>query len=378
MIKQILQWSLVGILCLPLVRVSLDALHREETIDYQGAAWKARESLISRARVLVSQPPLIARLDLSRPPGDPDPLPMDEPLECRYVPKPPKATTPKFECELPNGQTIKVKYGPTPEKSGEVAASRLLAALGFGADLVTMVPRLRCHGCPWRPFQMQKIAEFFFAAPVLNRLSAGLSPEFEWVSVERKMAGREIKVGSHEGWDWRELPLVDPRKGGAARAELDALRLIAIFLGHWDNKATNQRLVCEEGPGDDDPQAPCRHPLLMLQDVGATFGPTKVEHDEWSARPIWSDPATCTVSLQSLPYHGGDFTPTRISEAGRVLLGERLAQLSEAQIRSLFESARFPDPATGDIPGDVTPWVRTFQGKVRQIVNRQPCPSTTD
>jgi hypothetical protein len=44
------------------------------------------------------------------------------------------------------------------------------------------------------------------------------------------------------------LPLVDPAKGGATRAELDALRLTAILLGHWDNKASNQRLVCEEGP----------------------------------------------------------------------------------------------------------------------------------
>ena len=37
---------------------------------------------------------------------------------------------------------------------------------------------------------------------------------------------------------------VDPSKGGAPRAHVDALRLLAVFLAHWDNKAENQRLVC--------------------------------------------------------------------------------------------------------------------------------------
>jgi hypothetical protein len=40
-------------------------------------------------------------------------------VDCRYVPKPIKATTPKFDCELPNGDVIKVKYGRTPERPGE-------------------------------------------------------------------------------------------------------------------------------------------------------------------------------------------------------------------------------------------------------------------
>ena len=39
------------------------------------------------------------------------------------------------------------------------------------------------------------------------------------------MAGRGIEVDPHEGWDWDELTDGDAARGGATRAELDALRL---------------------------------------------------------------------------------------------------------------------------------------------------------
>ena len=365
--------ALVPVLSLPLVHLAIEELRPELVVDYASAEWKAREGLVKRAKVFVRSPPAIATLDLSRPPGDPHPLDPATVVECQYEPKPIKATTPKFDCRLPSGEVIKVKYGRTPEKQGEVAATRLLAALGFGADHVTMAPRVRCRGCPAFPFQMRRLAESFLATPVLEFLTARDYPrDFTWVSVEKKLAGRAIEVGRHEGWDWRELPLIDPAQGGATRAEIDALRLIAMFLNHWDNKAANQRLLCENAAAD--PAAGCETPLLMLQDVGATFGPTKVQHDNWAASPIWADKDKCTISLQHLPYRGGNFTPIQLSEDGRALLAGKLTQLSEAQIRALFESARFPDPATGAVPGDVTAWVDTFRDRVRKIADRPACP----
>ena len=92
--------------------------------------------------------------------------------------------------------------------------------------------------------------------------------------------------------------------------------------------------------------------------------------------PIWADEGRCVVSLEQMPYRGGDFTPIQISEGGRALLAGKLTQLSESQLRAMFESARFPDPATGEATGDVTAWVRTFQDKVRQIAQRPPLPVT--
>ena len=104
---------------------------------------------------------------------------------------------------------------------------------------------------------------------------------------------------------------------------------MAIFLAHWDNKATNQRLVCEDGPGDTDPEAACRAPLLILQDLGSTFGPAKVRHARWTQTPVWADAGQCTVSMDAMPFHGGNFRPVQISEAGRAWLAGRLRQFSE-------------------------------------------------
>ena len=375
-VGKILSWAAVVILSLPLVHLAVEKFRPGPVVDFESKAWHARDALITRAQVFVTPLPDIPNLDLSKPPHDSQPFDPASVLECRFVHKPLKATTPKFDCTLPNGDEIKIKYGHTPERPGEVAATRLLAALGFGADHVTMMPKVRCIGCPPLPFQMRRLAEMFFAGPLLQYVIDEDHPrEFTWVAAERKMAGRAIEVGPHNGWDWIELPRVDASKGGATRAELDALRLTAIFLGHWDNKATNQRLICEVGPGGNDPLAPCAKPFLLLQDVGATFGPTKVNHDRWAAMRLWADVAQCVVSLEKLPYHGGNFTPIQISEAGRRLLADRLSQFSDAQIRTLFQSARFPEPRSGEVTGDVEMWVRTFKDKVRQIADREPCPS---
>lgn len=375
MARRVLLLVVALIFCLPLVHFAKEEWGSKPEVDFNGAEWKARAELITRAKVFVASPPDIATLDLSRTPNDPEPIDPAGVVECRYVHKPVTATTAKFQCELPDGDVIKVKYGWTPERHGEVAATRLLASLGFGADHVTMLPRLRCIDCPLYPFEIGKVAEAFYAPWLLN-LFAGKYRDFTWVSAERKMAGRAIEVDPHEGWDWRELPTVDPAKGGATRAELDALRLIAIFMNHWDNKATNNRLVCEEGDGGDDALAPCKRPFLMLQDVGATFGPGKVKYKQWAQTPIWADPAKCVVSLESMPYKGGNFTPIEISEEGRKWLADKLTQFSERQITALFEGARFP--AAGDDPEeDVTSWVRAFQDKVRQIADRS-CPALPD
>ena len=134
MVRRILGLLVVVILCLPLVHFAIGRWGPKPAIDFNGAEWKARAALITRARVFVKNPPVISTLDLSRTPNDPDPLDPATLVECRYINKPVTATTAKFHCELPDGDEVKVKYGWTPERFGEVAATRLLAALGFGAD----------------------------------------------------------------------------------------------------------------------------------------------------------------------------------------------------------------------------------------------------
>jgi hypothetical protein len=326
-------------------------------------AWTARNEALTRAKVFRNEPFDATKIDFS---ADPNFGVVDPALTiCRYKPEETSGTTPKFDCELPDGEVIKVKYGWTDEIPSEVASTRLLHAMGFGADRVSRTHRVRCYGCPFQPFHTRSLAEFLGLESFLDRhLDYARHRDFTHVSAERNIEGTAIEVGRERGWAFHELKNIDPARGGASPAEVDALRLIAVFLHHWDNKTSNQRLICL-----DSETADCTNPLAMIQDGGSDFGPRKVDLDEWRSRAVWSgDPSECLLSMRGVPYNGGTFEDVRISDEGRRLLGGRLRQIPREQIVALFTVAGFES---------VPEWVSAFEDKVGQVVNRRPCPSTT-
>ena len=333
------------------------------------------DDALVRAQVWREPPESIASVDFSRNPGDPDPLPRAASLSCKFQPRPSTGTTPKFDCILPGGDIIKVKYGRNPELHAEVAASRLLAALGFGADRMYFVPQVRCFGCPYSPFRTYQVLELAGVHDIYTRrIDFDHYVDFEWPAVERRFRGSTIDTPEVKGWSFYELDRIDPARGGAPRAQVDALRLMAVLLHHWDNKAENQRLVCLTGPGLG-PEGECPAPFALIQDLGSSFGPKKMNLGHWSQRPVWADPANCGVNMKDMPFGGATFVEARISEAGRRFLAERIRKLSEAQLRTLFIAARFPQfHGAGSDGADVMKWVGALQGKVREIADRAPCP----
>ena len=301
-----------------------------------------------------------------------DPLTAPVPA-CRFVVEPPSGTSPKFDCVFPGGEVVKVKYGRSPEIHAEAAATRLMQRLGYPADTVTILPRLRCYGCPRLPFLAMRLQAAFNLPLIPPGGHDDGYTDFEWVGVERKFPARPIETTDTEGWAWWELSRSD-----APRAEVDALRLAAVFLAHWDNKSENQRLVCV-----DDMQAPgdvvsagsatgdeCRRPVAMLQDLGATFGPGKVNLARWSGMPIWQNRAECLVSMRALPFDGATFPDAVISEEGRALLAERLASIADGEIERLFSEARFPQFQAGTADErDLKAWTAAFRHRADQIIN---------
>jgi len=283
---------------------------------------------------------------------------------CRFAPSDPSGTTPKFDCVFAGGDTVKVKYGHDSEIHGEAAASALLRMLGYASDVVTIVPRLRCYGCPRHPFVAMHLRRSFHFLLVPEQIEHGFT-DFEWVSVEHKFPAPAIETDAVSGWEWRELDKVD-----APRAEVDAFRLVAAFLAHWDNKSQNQRLICLDGGGAD-----CMRPLAMIQDVGASFGPPKVNLARWRDLPIWHDRTTCMISMRALPFEGATFEDVRITEPGRALAATRLGSVSDAEIERLFADARFPQFQAGtDDERDLKAWTAAFRDRVRQIAEAH-CPS---
>jgi hypothetical protein len=326
-----------------------------------------RAELIRRTRVRESPAIPIDRVDFAAEPGD---RPIGSYVTCRFQPSEPSGTTSKFECVLPDGEVLKVKYGGALEIHAEVAATRLLTALGFGADHVGLVANLRCFGCPREPYYVAKVLERLGLTEQHARgLDYGSYVDFDWVSAERKHPGRTVVAG-RPGWGFYELAATDEKSGGATRADVDALHLVAMFLAHWDNKDINQRLIClDEGTTED--ARGCAAPFAVVQDVGATFGPNRVALDEWRATPIWADPQGCRLTMTKLPYGGTTFHDVTISEAGRSLLADQLGRLSRRQIEGLFEGARFGKVAPVYRPRSVGEWADVFEAKVREIRGRR-------
>lgn len=329
-----------------------------------------RIDALTRATVWAAPDVPIAQARLHSDPKQP------QSIECTFAVTDVGGTSPKFDCTLENGERIRVKYGRTPEIPSEVAVSRLLHALGFAADDVMLVPKLRCFGCPAEPFVTMRTLGLAGAHELYGKvMNKDSYKDFEWVAVERKHWGRAIETDQIEGWAFFELDLIDPKKGGAPKAHVDALRLLAVMIAHWDNKSENQRLVCLSEKDWPD-GGKCSKPMAMLQDVGSSFGPRKVDLEKWEQVPMWADRASCTVTMDGLPYNGATFKPGRISDAGRKHLASLLEQLSDQQITALFSGARF-DQAKGMVGFNASPvsdWVRVFKKKVRQIADGPACP----
>ena len=295
-------------------------------------------------------------------------------LSCRFKVSDLGGTTPKFDCDLKNGEEVRIKYGNGPEVPAEAAATRLLRALGFGADEVTIVRKLRCYGCPKEPFSVMKAVEITRTEPLYEHVvNFSDYEEFDWVGMERKFNARPVETEQTEGWSFFELESINPAEGGAPRAHVDGLRVMAVLLAHWDNKSENQRLVCTARQWAKG--TPCPAPFLLLQDVGATFGPTKLDLAAWERTSMWDDRSTCSLSMRELPFNGATFGPVQVTERGRQFIANLLSQLSERQLTDLFTHARFGENrGFFAASAAVANWVRVFRHKVLTVSEGPPCP----
>ncbi|HEX5070569.1 MAG TPA: hypothetical protein VFV78_10190 [Vicinamibacterales bacterium] len=345
-----------------------------------------RRDALHRAQVW--SPTDIAGKDLVAGPQGPGAFKPGETITCDYQEQEVNGRSPKFMCAMAGAgndgkDVIKVKYGrDNAEVYGEMLGTRLLWALGFGADRMYAV-RVICRGCP-------STIEGGTLLPSGDRL-------FDPATVERKAAGREIESYSGQGWAWWELDEVDPAAGGAPLAHRDGLKLLAVMIQHSDSKPEQQRLVClDDAPNTEPVDAPCAHPFMLIQDIGLIFGRTDlffhktnyVNVDRWAGTTVWAPVPGCVGNLYR-PFLGTLERPA-ISEAGRSFLAGLLDQLRDAQIRDLFTAARLDlrsrdpkrdrglggaDVAPGD-PRVIDDWVAAFKHKRQEIASRQ-CPVST-
>jgi len=330
----------------------------------------ARLAFIRQAQVW--KPTDIPQMDLRAGPAGPGAFQPNEHVTCTYAEVPRHGATRKFHCTLPSGEVVKVRYGThNGEVQASVVSTRLLWALGFQADRVYPV-RVTCRGCSSDPW--------------IHRGGRHETHDFDPAVIERKPPGHVMRDTNDKpsGWSWSELDLVDASIGGAPAEQRDALKLLAAFIQHTDSKRQQQRLVCASGDSDN---GGCTEPFLMVHDVGMTFGRANtfngdatgsVNFEAWSRTPIWKNPAACVAELSK--SHTGTLGDPRIAEVGRQFLANLLEQLSDRQIRDLFEVAGVERRAdsSGRMSGvPVDEWVAAFKSKRDEIVRNHCGTSST-
>lgn len=305
-----------------------------------------REKYLKRAQVWHQVD--IPAMDIMAGPQSDFAVPFDSEVTCTFEePKEkPTGVNPKFNCRGESGETIRVKYG-SPEVYSEVAATRLFWALGFYADEMYPV-RLKCLNCPPTPADPKKDDER------TTRI-------IEDAVIERTFPGIILQTKEDEGWNWKEFEKIDEKEGGASRRDRDALKLLAAFVQHADSKASNQRLACYQkdfrnagGSGE----AFCTKPVVMIQDLGSTFGSggvvniSKADYKGWKDTEVFNtaeeakqlvktDQKFCVGNVVA-SMGAGDVGLTHpfIGEEGRQFLADLMNQLTDQQIRDLFRVAR--------------------------------------
>lgn len=332
---------------------------------------KPREAAIARAQLWTKTD--IPTMDIKAGPQGPGAFAPGQTVVCDYVDETLEGSSPKFSCTLGGHDKIKVKYGRgNGEAFAEVAASRLLWALGFGADHEYPV-RVVCRGCP--PKLLEKPAKGAATGEIV----------FDVAAIERKMPGHEIDGPEGRGWAWFELDLVDPGAGGATRAERDGLKLMAVILQHTDTKREQQRIVCLDPRKSDAPASSCRQTFMFINDLGATFGragtlnfsdTASVNLAAWERTPVWKESDRC---IGNLPQSwSGTLNSPPITEEGRAFLASLLVQLTDQQMHDLFEVSRFSmrthDGKIRDRDGDTNAWVTALKDKISQVVRRSCVP----
>jgi hypothetical protein len=366
-----LRFTRLAIVASACVLVWIQATAHAKGKDLVSAA--QRRALLKHAQVW--HPTDVASMNLRTGPTIKGAFAPGETITCDYVDEKFGGHTPKFGCVRPPDDHLKVRYG---RENGEVyafvAATRLLWALGFGADAAYPV-HIICRGCP------EEIHGDTEAPPG--------ETHFDIAMIERKFPGRDLNASSTgPGWSWPDLDLVDERAGGAPLAQRDALKLLAVMLQHTDSKADQQRLVCldkekdKEKKASRDDLAACDEPFMMIHDVGLTFGSANlfnrgdlgsVNFERWSAVRVWRDAAHCVGNLTT--SQTGTLEHPVISEGGRKFLADRLGQLSDTQITDMFQVARFSErPLPKGVGGSpIEAWVDAFKKK-RDEIATVTCP----
>jgi hypothetical protein len=226
----------------------------------------------------------------------------------------------KYRVRDAQGRVWVAKVGK--EAQSEVAASRLLWAVGYFTDITYLAPRVEIQG----------------------------KGTFENVRFE----ARPKQIKRLEEWTWEQNPF-------SGTPEFQGLKVMMLLLGNWDIKDSNNRilLVQDEQTGDN-------RLRYIVSDLGSTFGKTsglftgtRSEPRDYLKAKFVLGVKGDRVEFNYAGKRGNLFHDITVTQAGWI--GDRLARLSERQIRDAFRAANYREE-------EVSLLTKAVQARINELV----------
>ena len=217
------------------------------------------------------------------------------------------------------GREWVVKVGK--EAQPETAATRLMWAVGYNADITYLVPRVEIKG----------------------------KGTFENARFEARPAGVE-RFGY---WEWAKNPFVGKR-------EFNGLKVLMVLFNNWDLKTSNNRIAHVRGAAGEELR-------YVVSDLGATFGKTGnfISHNRNVPKDYAKTNFVESVAGQKVlfDYHGKSKSVLAdITTDDAKWIGGLLARLSDRQIEDAFRAANYGAE-------DVTLLAGEVRSRINELVN---------
>lgn len=200
------------------------------------------------------------------------------------------------------------------EAQPEVAANRLLWAIGYFTEIDYLMPRLTIDG----------------------------KGAFENVRLEARRKG----IHRTEEWQWEANPFI-------GKPELQGLKIMMAFTNNWDLKNSNNKIIAVRNPASGESEL-----RYIVSDLGGTFGKTGGIISRSRNKPSDYAKAEFIKALDGnrIDFHYGGKNQKlveNITVDDAKWLANLLTRLSDEQIKDAFRAANYSPEEVEQLAGAV-------------------------
>jgi len=252
----------------------------------------------------------------------------------KFIEEKTNGTQPKIVVSDSSGVTWDVKFGS--EAHAEIAASRLMHAVGYYTEELYFVPSGRVDG-----------------VPTLRRAGEHLDAAGAFSNGRFSRRDPNVTVAKKEEWSFRENPFLGQK-------ELSGLVIMMTMLNNWDIRGpSNNAVVHAKTP------AGLQERRYLVSDLGATFGRMGgrlSNHSKWKLEDYRAEGFIEKVEsgMVHLDYDGIDSGMDRVPLEHARWFATIVSQLTSEQVRRAFDAA-------GAAPEEADGFTKRFMEKIAEL-----------